>query len=63
MAFLAIREREKWNRKIKKRAVREAKIVRAGTRTIYFFTSHNLCAVAHMELLFTLEGIDELKSY
>ena len=32
-----IREREKWNRKIKKmyRAVREAKVVRLGTRTIY----------------------------
>ena len=38
MAFLSISDRKKWNRKIKKCAVPEVKIVRAWTRTISFFT-------------------------
>ena len=37
VALLRIRERKKWNRKIKRSTVLEVKIVRAGTRTILFF--------------------------
>ena len=51
MDFLAVRERKKWNSKMKKKCVvREAKVVRMDQNHIIYFTSPKVLSTLKFEL-------------